>query len=55
LRFKFTALATVQGGVEMWEGEKMYCTGPWKLSTIPLFNPLKSLWELMYIKLAMDL
>ncbi len=21
---------------------KMYCTGPWKLATIPLYNPLKS-------------
>jgi hypothetical protein len=33
----------------MWEGggggsaiRKIYCTGPWKLATIPLYNPLKS-------------
>ncbi len=46
--FKFTALATVQGGIEMWEGgravreEKIYCTGHWKLAAILLYNTLKS-------------
>ncbi len=32
--------------LEMWEGDsairKINCTGPWKLATIPLYNPLKS-------------
>jgi hypothetical protein len=43
-----TALATVQGGIEMWEGvggsavRKIYCAGPRKLATIPLYNTLKS-------------
>jgi hypothetical protein len=31
----------------MWVGEgsvvrKIYCTGPWKLTTIPLYKPLNS-------------
>jgi hypothetical protein len=43
---KFTAPATVQGGIEMWVGggsavRKINCTGPWKFATIPLYNPLK--------------
>jgi hypothetical protein len=47
LGFKFTALATVPGGIEMWGKvgiaiRKMYCTGPWKLATVPLYKPLKS-------------
>jgi hypothetical protein len=30
--FKFTALATVQGGIKMWEGGHCgNCTGLWKL------------------------
>jgi hypothetical protein len=33
--------------MEIWGGggsvvRKMYCTGPWKLALIPLYNPLKS-------------
>ncbi len=43
---KFTALANVQGSVEMWGGGgqcgKIYCTVPKKLAMIPLYNPLKS-------------
>ncbi len=46
MRFKFTALTTVQGGIDLGGGgqcvRKIYCTGPWRLATIPLYNPLKS-------------
>jgi hypothetical protein len=54
--------------METWEGggagsagsavRKIYCTGPWKLATIPLYNLLKSpkgTQKLMYIKLPMGL
>jgi hypothetical protein len=44
--FKFTTMATVHRGIEMWGGgqvvKKIYYTRPWKLVTIPLYNPLKS-------------